>query len=178
MNADIFSGIDWGSVTREKADFIYREALEYQRGIIESIDYITEKAHGLLAITMPIMAALVGFLAISENIPLPLLITSICACSCFLVIIILLLRILLPQSIYQGPGSPSAYFSEEYYKKKMKKILIGNIQDLHKTISYNSKILDKRGRLFKLTIIFYAILPIVSLLVYLFSNFLVSLQCK
>jgi hypothetical protein len=174
MARNILSGVDLNAIDEKKAKFIYEEAMKFHQGMIESNDYITNKAYGFLSITMPIMIGLIGFLALRfrELYP-PLSITAICACVFFLGIIILLLWILLPRGVSQGAGSPEAYLQDEYYKRDMRGIYIGNIETLDKYISQDSQIVLKRGKLLRIVIILYGTLPIACLLVYFFCNLLV-----
>ena len=163
-----FSKIDWEIVDKEKAEFIYQEALEHHRGIIENNNKINDKALGLLSFTMPIMAALAGYFAISWGKETgPLFTTAITACIFLFVIMILLLLIVAPRGIFEGAGSPGAYFTADYYKRDMKGLYVGNIVDLQKSILHDRKILNIRGWFFRIAIILCAAFPVVSFLVFL-----------
>jgi len=102
VNID-FSKIDWDSISEDKAEFLYKEALEYHKGIIENNNRINDKALGMLSFTMPIMTALAGYFAITwGTASQPLLFAAICACVCLFVIVFNLLLILIPRGINQG----------------------------------------------------------------------------
>jgi hypothetical protein len=166
-----FSKIDWNSISEGKADFLYKEALEHHKGIIEDNNRINDKALGMLSFTMPIMAALAGYFAITwENVSCSLLIAASWAGFCFLVITYNLLKILIPQSINQGAGSPGAYFTDEYYKRDMREMFIGNITNIHNCILQDRKVMNKRAMNFRLAVTFYAILPVTSFLAFVFSH--------
>jgi len=163
-----FSAIDLDSITQEKAEFILQEALEHHRGIIENNNRINDKALGMLSFTMPIMTALAGYFAISwGNVSPPYFCAALVACICLLVIVFCLLLILIPRGINQGTGSPSAYFTDEYYKRDMRGLLIGNIINLHNCILSDRELMYERAHSFRIAVTFCAILPVVSFLAFL-----------
>jgi hypothetical protein len=163
-----FSAIDWNSITQEKAQFILNEALEHHRSIIENNNRTNDKALGMLSFTMPIMTALAGYFAIFwGDTSLPLFLASIFACICLFVTVLSLLLILIPRGINQGAGSPGAYFTDEYYKRDMRGLLIGNITNLHECILSDRELMYKRAFCFRIAVTFYAILPVVSFLAFL-----------
>ena len=57
-----FKKMDWSKVDREKAEFIYNEAAEYNDRLIESINNLNSKASSLLAAALPVFSAAAGFL--------------------------------------------------------------------------------------------------------------------
>ena len=164
-----FSKIDWDTVSKHKAEFIYNEALEHHRGIIENNNRISDKALGFLSFTMPIMTALAGYFIVSwGTTSKPLFYAGASAFIFLFVILFFLLLIIIPRGIYEGTGSPSAYFTDDYYKRKMRGLYIGNITNLHNSILHDRKILNQRGFFFKVAVILCAIFPAISFLVFLF----------
>ncbi|MDR3173012.1 MAG: hypothetical protein LBU19_02070 [Treponema sp.] len=168
-----FRTIDWTAVDREKAEFIYRDALEFNRGILENINVINDKAMGLLSFTMPIMAALVGFFVVSwANTSASLFAAAVTACAALCLVLIFLLVVIVPYGIHSGTGSPMAYFTAEFYKGSMKALLIGNIMTLCDKITANQKILYLRGYLLKIAVLLCALSPFVCLMVFWLSHYL------
>jgi len=163
-----FSAVDWDSVDEGKAGFIYREALEHHKGIIENNNRINDKALGLLSFTMPIMTALAGYFAISWGGGSPALFAAaLAACVFIFAVVVCLLLVIIPRGVFRGEGSPGAYFTGEYYKRDMRGLLVGNIVDLHGCILHDGKTLGRRGRLFGAAVVLCACLPAVSFLVFL-----------
>jgi len=163
-----FSKIDWDEVYKEKAAFIYQEALEHHRGIIENNNRINDKALGLLSFTMPIMAALAGYFAISwGTASKPLFYAALCACFFLFAVVLFLLLVIIPRNVYEGYGSPGAYFTANYYKRNMLGIYVGNITNLHNTIIHDRKIMVQRGLIFRIAVILLAVFPVASFLVFL-----------
>jgi len=170
-NANIdFSTIDWHSVSEEKAKFIYNEAIEHHQGIIANNNRISDKALGMLSFTMPVMAALVGYFAISwGNVAPSLFLAAVSACVFLFGILFLLLLIIIPRGINEGAGSPSAYFTDDYYKRNMRELYVGNIVNIQSSIAIARKVMKKRGLYFKIAVILCAVFPAVSFLAFLFG---------
>jgi len=163
-----FSKINWDLVDLAKSEFIYNEALKHHRGIIENNNRINDKALGLLSFTMPVMAALSGYFAISWGTASPPLFAAAVSAGVFLFgIIFFLLLVIIPRGIYQGEGSPSAYFSESYYKRDMRQLLIGNIINLHNSILHDRRIMNQRGLFFRIAVILLASFPAISFTVFI-----------
>jgi hypothetical protein len=162
-----FRTVEWTAVDEEKAAFIYREALEFNRGLLENINVINDKAMGMLSFTMPVMAALVGFFVVSwANTSTPLFAASVTACSALFLVLVFLLAVIVPYGVRSGAGSPMAYFTAEFYKGNMRALLIGNIMTLCEKSTANQKILYRRGCLFRAAVLACAIFPLVSLMVF------------
>jgi hypothetical protein len=165
-----FNNIDWNTVDREKAEFIYREALAHHESIIADNNKINEKALGLLSFTMPIMSALAGcFAVIWGSVSLPLFVAAAAGCLSLFVIMILLLSIIVPRGIYPGTGSPGAFFTADYYKGDMRHLLIGNIITLQSSIIHDKKVMYIRGNILRVVILLCAGFPAASLI--LFASF-------
>ena len=163
-----FKNIDWGKVDREKAEFIYREALDNHRGIVDNINVINSKASGMLSFTMPVMAALVGFFAATLGaVSVSLFAASLCAGLFLFLILLLLLFVMMPQGIFPGTGSPGAYFTADFYKGDMRHLLIGNIMSLHEAVIHDKRVLYTRGRIFRIAVVLCAALPAASFIVFL-----------
>jgi hypothetical protein len=120
---------------------------------------------------MPVMAALAGYFAVtwgSASVPL---FAAAAVSSLFLfAIMILLLLIIVPQGIFQGAGSPAAYFTADYYKRDMRQLFIGNTINLHNTILHDRKVMYARARLFRAAVVLCAVFPVVSILVFVFFH--------
>jgi hypothetical protein len=166
-----FKKMDWHKVDREKAEFIYREALEHHESIIADNNRINDKALGLLSFTMPIMAALVGYFAVTwGSASFPLFTAAAISCLSLFIIMVLLLLIIVPRGIYPRTGSPGAYFTADYYKRDMRGLFIGNITNLHDAILHDRKTMYLRGHLFGAAVILCAAFPVVSFLAVLFFH--------
>jgi hypothetical protein len=162
-----FKAIEWDTVDGEKAAFIYREALEFNRSILENINVINDKAMGLLSFTMPVMAALVGFFVVSwADASTPLFAAAITAGSALFLVLVFLLMVIVPYGIHSGTASPLAYFTAEFYKGSMKALFIGNIMTLCEKITANQKTLYLRGCLFKAAVLVCTAFPLVCLMVF------------
>ncbi|MDR2964439.1 MAG: hypothetical protein LBU88_01540 [Treponema sp.] len=168
-----FTKIDWKEIDEKKAEFIYNEALEHHKGIIENNNRICDKALGMLSFIMPIMTALAGYLAITwGELSCYILFTASWAGVCLFVITFNLLFIIVPRSINQGVGSPRAYLTDDYYKRNMRELFVGNIINLHNCILQDYIIINKRAWNFRIAVTFCAILPLTSFLAFLLVNYL------
>ena len=160
QNTFDFSKIDWPEIDREKAEFIYNEALGRLDSAHRNNDGITNKALGMLTLAVPLLAALTGFFAVRWGaLAAPFFAASVCAAVILFAITVLLLLILLPMRVNSGREEPSTYFTDGYYKNNMEHIFKGNIQTLQKHIDEDLKILHLRGGLFRAAILLFSALP-------------------
>jgi hypothetical protein len=167
-----FSKIKWKKINREKAEFIYNEAIARLDSIHRNNEGITSKALGMLSFSMPILAALTGYFILQiEELSTPLLAMSICAGFFLFAILVLLLLILLPRGINSAQGAPSAYFSKDYYLSSMLDILKGNIETLHQYIIEDGAIQRSRANLFLVAVVLFAVFPIISAVVWAVAYF-------
>jgi hypothetical protein len=167
-----FKNIDWGTVDLKKAEFIYREALEHHESIIADNNRINDKALGLLSFTMPVMAALAGYFAITwGSTSIPLFAATVSSCLSLFGVMVLLLLIIVPRGIYPGTGSPAAYFTADFYKGDMRHLLIGNIMNLHTSIMHDKKIMYTRGAILRAVVFLCAVFPAASFIVFLCLHF-------
>jgi hypothetical protein len=161
-----FSKINWSKIDREKAEFIYTEAIATLDSFHENMESITTKALGMLTLSLPIITALVGFFVIrSGNISSPLLVTSICAILYLCAILVVLLLILLPKGTNSAQMEPMQYFTEDYYLREMDDIFKGNIQILQKLIDKDHAVLIFRANLFRVAILLFAFFPVIAAIV-------------
>jgi hypothetical protein len=145
--------------------------LEHHESIIADNNRINDKALGLLSFTMPVMAALAGYFAVTwGSVSIPLFAAAVVASISLFGIMVLLLLIIVPRGIFAGTGSPGAYFTADYYKRDMRGLFIGNITNLHDAILHDRKTMYLRGRLFKAAVILCAVFPVVSILAFLFFH--------
>ena len=173
-NIDFFDDIDWSKVDQEKAGFIYNEAIAYLDLVHKSDEDITNKATNMLSFSMPVLTALIGYFILQwGSISIPYRAMSICSIVFLVAILVLLLFILLPKRFNSPQGEPSAYFTNNYYKKDMTDILHGNIQALHKNINDDRTTQKNRAILLRATIVLYTGLPIISALFWL-AAFLIT----
>jgi hypothetical protein len=158
-----FKHVDWGKIDREKAEFIYGEALGRLDSIHQNNDGMTNKALGLLTLAVPMLAALVGFFAVQwGGLSIPFLAASVCAAAMLFATVIFLLLVLLPRGINPGRVEPAQYFTDGYYKNNMENIFKGNIQSMRKMIDEDFAILTSRGSLFRVAILLFSAIPVVS----------------
>ena len=170
-----FSNIEWSKIDREKAEFIYNEAIARLDSIHKNNDGITNKALGMLSFSLPILTALVGFFILQYGIlSTPYQAISICSIIFLSVILVLLLFILIPKEISTAQGGPSAYFSDGYYLGSMTDIFKGNIQTVQQCIYEDSTVQRKRAILFKAAVLLYAFFPIVIIVVWIVASLFTS----
>lgn len=170
-----FSKIDWKSVDKEKAEFIYNEALVRLDFLHKNIDGMTSKALGMLSFSLPVLSALTGYFILQwGNISIPLFATSLCAVIFLFSFLILLLLILLPKGLNSAQGEPAAYFTGDYYKNSMDYIFYGNIQTIQQYINEDRKVLNWRGNLFRAAIILFATFPLISAGVWAATSFFIK----
>ena len=162
-----FTKIDWSKIDREKAEFIYNEAISRLDFLHGNIDGITNKALGMLSFSLPVLTALAGFFVLQwGNLSTPLLAVSVCAGIFLFFILVLLLLILLPRGINSAQGEPSTYFTSNYYQKDMDDIFKGNIQAIQQSINDDFKILTSRAYLFRAAIILFTVFPFITVIVW------------
>jgi hypothetical protein len=158
-----YSIVDWEKIDREKAEFIYAEALGRLDSIHQNNDGITNKALGLLTLAVPLLAALTGFFAARwGGLSVPSLAASVCAAAVLFATVILVLFVLLPRGVNPGRVEPARYFTDGYYKNNMEDIFKGNIQSLQKMIDEDLAILTSRGILFRAAILSFSAIPVVA----------------
>jgi hypothetical protein len=162
QNSFDFSIVDWEKIDREKAEFIYTEALGRLDSIHQNNDGMTNKALGLLTLAVPLLAALTGFFAVLGGLSAPLLAASACAAAVLFATLIFLLLVLLPRGINPGRVEPVQYFMADYYKNNMENLFKGNIQSLQKMIDEDLAILVSRSNLFRVAILLFSAIPAVS----------------
>ena len=159
--------IDWSKIDREKAEFIYNEAIARLDFVHGNIDGITNKALGMLSFSLPILTALTGYFVLQwGKLSTPLLAVSVCAAIFLFAILVLLLIILLPRGINSAQGEPSTYFTSNYYQKDMDDIFKGNIQALQQSINDDMRILTLRAYLFRAAIILFTAFPVITAVVW------------
>ena len=142
-----FNAIDWDMVNQKKAAFIHNEILQYNKELIDHMNIITSKVLGLFSLFLPLLVALAVFLIFNlSTLPQAMRITGIAAAVYLFILLLLLLYVLLPKAIVPLNGSPRAYFSQDFYKRDMRAILIGNITSMYTSIEKNKKIIHKRGK--------------------------------
>jgi membrane protein implicated in regulation of membrane protease activity len=158
-----FNKINWSEIDREKAEFIYNEAIARLDSIHKNMEGITNKALGILSFSMPILTALTGFFVLQwGSLSAPLFAASVSSAIFLFAILVLLLLILLPRGLNSAHGRPAAYFTNDYYLKNMEGIFKGNIQTVHQYIIDDSKILSFRGNLFRAVIVLFAAFPLIA----------------
>jgi len=169
-----FTEIDWSRIDKEKAEFIYGEAIARLDSIHKNNDIITNKALSMFSVTLPVLAALTGYLILQgANLSIPILAMSVCSILFLFAILVLLLLILVPKGINSAQGGPAAYFADNFYLYSMTDILKGNIQALYQNINEDSAIQEKRADYFRIAIVLFGSFPIISALVW-FVAFLVT----
>jgi hypothetical protein len=163
-----FSNIKWSKVDREKANFIYGEAIARLDAIHKGNDAINDKASGMLSFSMPVLTALVGFIVSQWGVAkVPALAASVCAALFLFAILVLLLFILMPRGINSAQGEPSTYLGNNYYSEKMKIFLRGNIEILQDYIEKDSVTQKSRADLYWAAVLLYAIFPVISAVVWI-----------
>ena len=120
-----FNAIDWDMVNQEKAAFIHNEILQYNKELIDHMHIVTSKVLGLFSLFLPLLVALAVFLIFNlSTLPQAMRITGIVAAVYLFILLLLLLYVLLPKAIVPLNGSPRAYFSQDFYKRDIRAILI------------------------------------------------------
>ncbi|MDR0290312.1 MAG: hypothetical protein LBI06_05190 [Treponema sp.] len=158
-----FTNVKWKKIDREKAEFIYSEAIARLDAIHKGNDAITNKATGMLSFSMPVLTALIGFIVSQwEVAKAPVLAASICASFFLLAILILLLFILIPKGINSAQGEPSTYLGNGYYLESMETFLKGNIEILQDYIEKDGFIQRSRADIYRAAVLLYAIFPVSS----------------
>jgi hypothetical protein len=163
-----FSNIKWKKIDREKAEFIYGEAIARLDAIHKGNDAVNSKATGMLSFSMPILIALIGFLASQwgDKEKVPLLAASVCAAFFLIAILVLLLKVLKPRGMNSAQGEPAAYLRNGYYLKSMETFLRGNIETLQGYIEEDGLTQGSRADLYQAAVLLYAIFPVISAVVW------------
>jgi membrane protein implicated in regulation of membrane protease activity len=155
-----FSNIDWSKIDREKAEFMYNEALGRLDAAHRNNDGITNNALGMLTLAVPPLAALTGFFAVRWGaLATPFFAASVCAALVLFAIIVLLLVILLPRSVNSGQAEPRVYFTNNFYMSDMGAMLQGNIQSAQKMIDEDHALTRFRGTVFRAAVLLFSALP-------------------
>jgi len=161
-----FTKIEWSKIGRKKAEFIYNEAIARLDSIHKNNDGITNKALGLLTISLPIMTALIGFFILQYGTLSAILVaTSVCSAIFLFVILVVLLLILIPREVNSAQGEPLTYFTDDYYLQEMGNIYKGNIQALQNCINEDRAVLNYRGKLFMAAVLLFASFPVVTAII-------------
>jgi hypothetical protein len=147
-NAIDFKKIDWSRVDREKAEFFYKEAVEYNNRLMENINNLNSKAFSLLAIALSVLSAAIGFLLSfwGQDGKDVLSVILLSASFGLIVTLILLLLAVFPRGVYLSGGAPRSFFTDNFYKADMHHQFSFGIASLHKYIGHNQKIESCRSR--------------------------------
>jgi heme A synthase len=160
-NSFDFSAVDWEKIDREKAEFIYGEALGRLDSVHKNNDGMTNKALSLLTLAVPPFAALIGFFAVKwGSLSMPFFVASVCAVAILFATVIFLLLVLMPRSINPGRAEPAQYFMDDYYKNSMENIFRGNVRSMQKMIDEDLVILTSRANLFRVAILLFSAIPV------------------
>ncbi|MDR0584626.1 MAG: hypothetical protein LBG57_09815 [Treponema sp.] len=167
-----FRKMDWSKVDREKAEFFYNEAAEYNDRLIESVNNLNGKAFSLLAIALPILSAATGFLIgiWEEADKRPETAMLLFASFGLAVTVILLLLAVFPRSMYLSKGMPGSYFTGDFYKADMYHLFGFGIASLDKYIRHNKKIEAYRSRFLLAGMMFFIATPIIIVAVFLYRH--------
>jgi len=160
-----FAKIDWQKIDREKAEFIYNEAIARLDSIHRNIDVITNKALSMLSFSVPVLSALTGYFFLQwGKLSAPLLAVSVCAASFLFAILVLLLLVLWPRGINSAQGEPSTYLNlkDNYYLNSLDNIFKGNIQTLHRYIIEDRALMDLRANLFSASVVLFTAFPLIA----------------
>jgi hypothetical protein len=143
-----FKKMDWSRVDREKAEFFYNEAAEYNDRLIEGINKLNGKAFSLLAIALPVLSAAVGFLLSAWGREGKELISEVLLVAALglIITLILLLIAVFPRRVYLSKGTPASYFTDNFYKADMHHLFSFGIASLNKYINHNQRIETYRSR--------------------------------
>lgn len=172
-----WSKIDWSKIDREKAEFIYNEAVARLDSIHKSNENITSKALGMLSFSLPVLTALTGFFVLQwGNLSPPLLAMSVCSGVFLFAILVLLLLILWPKGLSSAQGEPSAYFTDGYYLESMEYILYGNIRILHRYIKEDHAVQNLRANILRVAVLLFVAFPVISAWVW-FVAFVLTNPC-
>jgi hypothetical protein len=141
-----FKKIDWSKVDKEKMEFFFNEAREYNNKLIDDLNSLNNKAFSLMALALPVASAVTGLLlsalnAGNGNAMIPSLIAAGCGMGVTLVCLFL---VVFPRRVYRSEGTPEMFFSGRYYKADMATILSGGIASFHKYILHNHKVMQRR----------------------------------
>ena len=164
-----FKELDWNTVDEKKAGFFYDEALAYSNGLLVDIRSLNAKAFQLLAFVLPVFTAIVGFLIAAWenesfiNFRLP----GITICSGLFMVLVFLVVSVFPRFIYQSQNPPESYFSGNFYKEDMLRILSFAIASINKYIKHNYCIMLFRGRFLTAAIITLLATPLVTIAIFL-----------
>jgi hypothetical protein len=162
-----FTKIEWSKIDREKAKFIYDEAIARLDSIHKNNDGITNKAIGMLSFSLPVLTALTGFFVLQwGKLSVPLLAASVCSAVSLFAILVLLLLILLPRGLNSPQGGPEAYFKDDYYRNDMENIFKGNIQTLHQYIIEDCAVMYLRGNFLRIAIVLFSAFPVITVVVW------------
>lgn len=167
-----FQELDWKTVDKEKMEYFYNEAQEYNDKLIDDLNSLNNKAFSLLDFALPVFTAVCGLLvAMWENQKYlefkPVLIMS---CIGFVITVVLLTLAIFPKNIFRTNGTPSQFFSGKLYKAKLEIILSGGIASFYQYIKHNRKIMRYRTNLLTAGTIAFISVPLLSIIVFLLSR--------
>jgi hypothetical protein len=165
-----FTKIDWKMVDQEKIKFFFKEARDFNNKLIDDIQNLNNKIFSLLALTLPIISATVGYLITvwGNKDKEPLSEALLCASGGLAISLCFSLLAIFPRPIFRGGGAPKVFFSGSWYKADMYTILSGGIASYHKFITRNFRTMKYRNFLLRAGIItFILTLPLTVLAFFL-----------
>jgi hypothetical protein len=167
-----FKSMDWSKVDREKAEFFYNEAVEFNDRLIANINNLNGKALSLLATGLPVLSAAVGFLLSvwGDTGKEPLSMALIAASTGMFITLVLLILAVFPRGVYLGKGTPQAYFTDNFYKADLHHLFSFGIAALNKYINHNREIEAYRGRFLLAGILAFVATPLVTVGVFLIRH--------
>jgi hypothetical protein len=164
-----FTKIDWKTVDREKIDFFFNEARDFNNKLIDDIQNLNNKIFSLLALTLPIISATMGYLLTvwGNKDKEPLSWALLCASGGFAISLFFSLLAFFPRPVFRGGGAPEVFFSGSWYKADIYTILSGGIASYHKFIIRNFKTMGYRNFLLRTGIVTFILTFPLTVLVFL-----------
>jgi hypothetical protein len=138
--------VDWNEVDKEKAEFIYNEALDAQREVVSELNAMNSKAFQLFTLVTPVLVAvLTGLLAWWHSAALPVRAAGVVFSSAMFVSAFCFAVAVWPRRVTWAASSPAPYFRTDYYRRDLLKIIHGNIEGAQRDIEVKRKALAVRG---------------------------------
>jgi len=164
-----FTKIEWNSLEKERLRFYFKEAVEANDAVLNSLRNINDKAYQFLTIASAMVAALAGFLfAVWGKVGKEAVaVAALCGCIWLGLIMIVLLLAVWPRTVESGRATPGSLFSSDLYKAPMETHLADGIASYHQYICSNRNVVKFRSGFLTAGIAGFLLIPLVAIVLLL-----------
>ena len=162
-----FETVDWTQIDQIKAELIYEEAKDVQRGIFESFAVLNSKAFNFLTLAMAMISAIIGYVLIEwAHLSVPLLVAAATFSGLIFISILCFIVCVWPKGVVPASAEPMAYLENGYYRNDYLAVIKGNIRAICGGIDHNKAVEYHRKFWFQFALMVLTAAPVGGLLAF------------